>query len=95
MRVHDSNLNVVTIGTRQTNRTDGETACSRDYDSRSYSDSDCVSLSNLSSAVRDAGEDPARTEWVSNLAAAYRSGTYTFDAVAVAKGVVNDGLKVN
>lgn len=96
MRVHDSNLNAVTIGTRQTNRTDTvETGHGRGYDARGYGQNDRVSLSDLSNAMRAAGDDPARAERVSRLNAAYRSGSYKVDASAVAKGIVNDAMKVS
>lgn len=95
MRVHDSNLNAVTIGARQTGRTDTAPAGrTHAYGGRDLGGPDRVSLSDLSSAVaRAAEEGPGRAERVSQLAAAYRSGAYHANPAAVAHGLVNDSIR--
>jgi anti-sigma28 factor (negative regulator of flagellin synthesis) len=95
MRVHDSNLNAVTIGTRQTTRADTvQTGRTGAYGTNSGGQ-DRVSLSDLSSALaRISDESPEQTQRISQLAAAYRSGAYRTDPAAVARGVVNDSIQV-
>jgi flagellar biosynthesis anti-sigma factor FlgM len=95
MRVHDSNLNAVTIGTRQTGRTDTvQTGRAGGHDGVDAK-SDRVSLSNLSSALARVSDDtPEQIQKVAQLAAAYRSGSYKPDAGEVARGMVNDSIRV-
>lgn len=94
MRVNDSNLNAVTIGTRQAGRTDDvQTGRSGASSARGYANQDRVSLSDLSSMVAKAAESPDRSERINQLAAAYRSGNYRADAAAVSSSIVNDAMK--
>ena len=93
MRVHDSNLNAVTIGSRQTTRTDTvQTGGARGYDGHGCGSGDRVSLSDLSNAIRSSDDGPDRSERVSKLAATYKSGSYRVEASAVAKGVVSEAM---
>ena len=97
MRVHDSNLNAITIGTRQTNRSDTvQAGRSNGYGSVEAGGRDSVSLSDLSSALaRVLDESPEQTQRIAQLAAAYRGGAHRTDAAMVARGVVNDSVRVS
>lgn len=97
MRVHDSNLNAVTIGTRQTNRTDTvQTGRTGAYGGTDPGVQDRVSLSNLSSALaRLSDEGPPESQRISQLAAAYRAGTYQADPAAVARGIVDGSIRAS
>lgn len=92
MRVQDSNLNSVTIGSRPAGRTDsvsvGQSGNSSVHDNFG---GDRLSLSDLGSMVRSvSGDTPERMSRVSQVAAAYKSGNYRPDATAVAKSLIND-----
>lgn len=95
MRVHDSNQNAVTIGTRQTGSTQAANSERRDSAAvNGAGDHDRLSLSDLGSLVRSvSGDTPARTARVDQLAATYRSGNYRPDASAVSRSIVADGLQ--
>jgi anti-sigma28 factor (negative regulator of flagellin synthesis) len=94
MRVHDSNLNAVTIGTRQPGRTDSvQTGRGTGSGVSGASSQDRVSLSDLSSMVaRASAEAPGRAEHIDRLAAAYKSGGYKVNAPAVSQSIVKDAL---
>jgi anti-sigma28 factor (negative regulator of flagellin synthesis) len=95
MRVHDSNLNAVTIGARQTGRTDTvQTGRAGGY-GEADTKRDRVSLSDMSSALaRVADDTPEQIQKVAQLAAAYRAGNYRPGADQVARGIVNDAIRV-
>ncbi len=94
MRVQDSNLNAVTIGSRQAGRAEstqsGRTGNSGAHGAGSQ---DRVSLSDLSSMVASASaESPGRADHVNRLAAQYKSGGYSVNASAVSQSIVNDAM---
>ena len=94
MRVHDSNLSSVSIGTQQTSRTDAQNGRTGAPGARGGSAQDQISLSDLGSLVRSvSGETASQSEKVSRLAAAYMSGALQTDSHATAKGIVNDALR--
>ncbi len=94
MRVHDSNLNSVSIGTHQTGRTDGVQNGRTGSSSHGNSAGDHISLSDLGSLVRSvSGESAGQSEKVSRLTAAYKSGALQSNSQATAKGIVNDALR--
>jgi anti-sigma28 factor (negative regulator of flagellin synthesis) len=95
MRVHDSNLNSVSIGTNQSNRTDSvQNGRAGSSSARGNSSHDQISLSDLSSLVRSvSGETTGQSDKVNRLAAAYKSGTLSTNSHATAKGIVNDALR--
>jgi anti-sigma28 factor (negative regulator of flagellin synthesis) len=95
MKVHDSSLNSVTIGSHQTGRTESTHGGRAGKSSApGGSGPDRISLSDLGSVVRSAsGDNPGRTEKVSQLAAAYKSGSYHVNSHAVSKGIVDDALQ--
>jgi anti-sigma28 factor (negative regulator of flagellin synthesis) len=92
MRIQDSNLNSVTIGTSKSGKADGvQSGRSGSAGASGSSGTDRISLSDLGSLVRSvSGDTPERTAKVSHLAAAYKSGNYHAPSTAVAKGIVND-----
>ena len=95
MRVHDSNLNSVSIATQQSNRTDGiQNGRSGTSGARGSSAQDQISLSDLGSLVRSfSGDTAGQSDKVSRLAAAYKSGSLQTSSQATAKGMVNDALR--
>ena len=95
MRVHDSNLNSVSIGTHQSGRTDAvQNGRPGSSGARGSSAQDHISLSDLGSLVRSvSGETAGPSEKVNRLAAAYQSGALQTDSQATAKGIVNDALR--
>jgi hypothetical protein len=95
MRIQDSNLNSVTIGTSKSGRPDGvQSGRSGSAASSTSSGTDRISLSDLGSLVRSvSGDTPDRTAKVSQLSAAYKSGNYHAPSSGVAKGIVNDAHK--
>ncbi len=92
MRVHDSNLNSVTIGTHSSGRAEaGGRAGSSGVSGAG--DQDQFSISGLASLLRAAsGDSPERAQRVSKLAALFRSGSYSANAAAVSSNIVNDAL---
>jgi flagellar biosynthesis anti-sigma factor FlgM len=96
MRVHDSSLNSVTIGSHSSGRTEGtQSGRAGSTNAKGGAGADRVSLSDLGSVIRSAtGENPARTERLSQLSAAYKSGHYQVDSKAVSKGMVDDALQI-
>lgn len=95
MRVHDSNLNAVTIGTRQSTRTDSVQINRQGAYSSGYGGTqDRVSLSDLSSILAQSGDDnSARSARVDQLRASYQSGGYHVQAAAVAAKVVDSTIQ--
>lgn len=97
MRVNDSNLNAVTIGTRQPGRADAVQADrSNGYAHGWQGGQDRVSLSDLTNAVSQAADDdPGRSERVERLAATYESGSYRVEARALSASIVDDSVTAN
>ncbi len=94
MRVHDSNLNSVSIATHGSGRTEaGQGGRAGSTGAHGTAGQDQLSLSDLGNLVRTvSGDTPERASRVSQLSAAYKSGNYKVDAAAVAGSVVNDAL---
>jgi hypothetical protein len=94
MRVHDSSLNSVSIGTHQSGRADGIQSGRGTAGAHGGSAADRISLSDLGSLVRSvSGDTPDRAAKVSQLAAVYKAGNYHVQASEVSKGIVNDSLR--
>lgn len=95
MRVHDSNLNSVSIGTHSTGRSDSaQSGRSGASGSQGSAGQDRISLSDLGSLVRSASSETTdRSERVNQLASAYKSGNYRANAAGAAKGIVNEAYK--
>lgn len=94
MRVQDSNLNSVSIGTTRTDTVQSGRAGSSGV--RGSYGQDQISLSDLGSLVRSvSGETTDRTQMIDSLAAAYKSGSYQANALGAAQGIIDDAIRAN